>query len=537
MDLREKAAQLSIDEIAELLRFQALAKERAEQKERDFQHQIERLESMCKWLQNQLFGARSERRLLENLTPSDQLWLGQEMLPVPEEPPAPTIAVGPYEREQRKNKTRFTESDSRLKFGDDVPIQEIAVTNLAVEGIPAEELVHISDNYTYRLAQLPGSYVVLKYVQPVYRRKTADQVFKPSAPPAIFSRSIADVSFLAGMIVDKFQFHLPLYRQHLRLQQCGIDLTRSTMTRLVHRVAELLEPIYLATLSSILRSKVLAVDESPTPAGRANGRIKKGYFWAFYGDQDEIALMFSPSRAGQVLDKVLSSYEGVLLTDGYVVYEKFAKARDAVESAQCWAHTRRNFIDSEKSKPEESKAVLALFQDLYKAEEFAGSKPEQKAQLRKQHCEPIVDEIFKQLRRHSQNTILLPSNPFTQAVEYALARERELRVFLDNPDVQIDTNHIERTLRGPAVGRKNWMFNVTEVGARACAIFYTLIQSCILAKVHPMTYLVDVLQRIETHPAVDVGDLVPRPWAKLFGADPMRSDLCQYRPSPANPPQ
>lgn len=526
--MREKAAQLSIDEIAELLRFQALAQrkaERAEQKERDFQNQIERLESMVKWLQNQLFGARSERRLLENLTPSDQLWLGQEMLPVPEEPPPPATAVGPYERQQRKHKTQFTESDSRLKFNDDVPVQEIAVTNLTVEGIPAEELVHIGDNFTYRLGQLPGSYVILKYVQPVYRRKTTDEVLKPSAPPAIFSRSIADVSFLAGMVVDKFQFHLPLYRQHLRLQQCGIDLSRSTLTRLVHRVAELLEPIYLATLSSILRSKVLAVDESPTPAGRGNGKIKKGYFWAFYGDQDEVALMFSPSRAGHVLDKVLGNYEGVLLTDGYVVYEKFAKARDAIESAQCWAHTRRNFIDAEKSNPEESRAMLALFQDLYKAEEYAGSIPDRKAELRNLHCRPMVDVIFKRLCWHSQNTILLPSNPFTQAVEYALARERELRVFLDNPDVQIDTNHLERTLRGQAVGRKNWMFNVTEVGARACAIFYTLIHSCILAKIHPMTYFIDVLQRIEMHPAVDVGELTPRQWAKLFNADPMRSDV------------
>ncbi len=533
MDLREKAARLSVDEIAELLRFQGIA----QQKERDSQQKIEHLEALVKWLQNQVWGARSERRILENLTPSDQLWLGQEMLPVPEEPPPPSTSVGAYERQQRKNKTKFTQSDSRLKFDENVPVQEIAVPNLAVEGIPAEELVHISDNCTYRLAQLPGSYVVLKYVQPVYGRKKTEEIFKPPAPPAIFTRSFADVSFLAGLAVDKFQFHLPLYRQHLRLQQSGIDLSRSTLTRLVHRVAEILEPIYFALLSSILHSKVLAVDESPTPAGRANGKMKKGYFWAFYGDQDEVALMFSPSRSGQILEKVLSVYQGVLLTDGYVVYEKFAKARDAVESAQCWAHTRRNFIDSEKSKPDESKAVLALFQELYAAEDFAKSNPGQKAELRKQHCEPVVDKIFKHLRWHSQNTLLLPSNPFTQAVEYALARERELRVFLDNPDVQIDTNHIERTLRGPAVGRKNWMFNVTEVGARACGIFYSLIQSCILAGVHPMTYLIDVIQRVETHPAADVGDLVPRRWAKLFSADPMRSDLCLYRPLPANLPQ
>jgi transposase len=152
----------------------------------------------------------------------------------------------------------------------------------------------------------------------------------------------------------------------------------------------------------------------------------------------------------------------------------------------------------------------------------------------------LVDRLFEFFRTESETTALLPSNAFLQAVEYARVRERELRVFLTNPAVAIDTNHLERTLRGQAVGRKNWMFHVTEVGARHAAIFYSLVQSCILAGVRPYEYLVDVLQRVQTHPSRDVHLLTPREWAKHFAKDPMRSDLDRHirtilspKPAPA----
>ena len=54
-------------------------------------------------------------------------------------------------------------------------------------------------------------------------------------------------------------------------------------------------------------------------------------------------------------------------------------------------------------------------------------------------------------------------------------------------------------------GRKNWLFCWTEVGARSVGIVQSLIASCRLQGVDPYVYFVDVLQRIDTHPAFDVG--------------------------------
>ena len=112
------------------------------------------------------------------------------------------------------------------------------------------------------------------------KRKETETLSCPPTPPAVFEKSFADVSLLAGLLIDKFAYHLPLYRQHQRLLQAGIRLSRGTLTQWVQRAAELLEPIYHALVSSILLSQGLAMDETPVKAGRhGQGKLQTGYFW------------------------------------------------------------------------------------------------------------------------------------------------------------------------------------------------------------------------------------------------------------------
>jgi hypothetical protein len=136
-----------------------------------------------------------------------------------------------------------------------------------------------------------------------------------------------------------------------------------------------------------------------------------------------------------------------------------------------------------------------------------------------------VDEFFEWLKKVLEERVLLPRNPFTEAADYALAREKQLQVFLEFPAVPIDTNHLERELRVIALGRKNWLFCWTEVGAHCVGIFQSLIVTCRLQGIDPYTYLVDVLQRIEDHPASDVAALTPRLWKARFATDPRRSAI------------
>ncbi|MBU6995960.1 transposase domain-containing protein, partial [Ferrovum myxofaciens] len=110
-------------------------------------------------------------------------------------------------------------------------------------------------------------------------------------------------------------------------------------------------------------------------------------------------------------------------------------------------------------------------------------------------------------------------------------REREagLRVFLNDPEVPPDTNHLERALRViPHGGKKNWNFCWTEVGAELTGVAQSLITTCRLHDINPYDYLVDVLQRVGQHPARDIGQLTPRCWKAHFADNPLRSDLYRF---------
>ena len=136
-----------------------------------------------------------------------------------------------------------------------------------------------------------------------------------------------------------------------------------------------------------------------------------------------------------------------------------------------------------------------------------------------------MDRFFESLRSALNEEILLPTNPFTKAAHYALSREKSLRVFLEYPNVPLDTNHLERAIRPIAVGRKNWLFCWTEVGAKYVGIVQSLLFTCRLQGVDPYTYLVDVLQRIDSHPAKEIEQLSPRVWKETFAENPIRSDV------------
>jgi transposase len=273
------------------------------------------------------------------------------------------------------------------------------------------------------------------------------------------------------------------------------------------------------------------MDETPVKAGRkCRGKMKKAYFWPIYGDKDEIAFPFSPSRGTDVVREVLSEWCGVLVTDGYKVYDRFAQKVDDVVHAQCWVHARRYFEKALKVEPELAGKALDRIGALYAQEKYIREKGlvgTAKTQARAERVKPIVDEFFSWLQAAFRKQALLPSSPFTKAAHYTLDREAGLRVFLANPEVPPDTNHIERTLRPIPMGRKNWLFCWTEVGARHVGILQSLLQSCKLQGVDPYVYLVDVLQRIETHPARDVHLLTPRLWKENFADNPMRSDLAR----------
>jgi hypothetical protein len=378
-------------------------------------------------------------------------------------------------------------------------------------------------------------YVILKYVRDVIKKKTdvneETQITCPAVPDSVFEKSHADVIFLAGLLIDKFQYHLPLYRQHQRLQSTGITVSRAWLTQLVHRCGDLLEPIVDAIVESIRKGRVKIMDETPIKAGRKKkGKMRIAYFWPVMGGDKEIAFLYFDSREHRHVFEALGEKPGegsVIVSDGYAAYKEFAKATGTL-NAQCWTHSRREFVKAEDVEPEKAKRALDILRPLWAIEkeiEKQNLEGEAKRLFRLEHSKPVVEAFFAWVEQERKDNALLPTNRLTKALNYVHKRKDALMIFLTDPDVPIDTSELERALRVIPMGRKNWLFCWTEVGAKYVGIFQSLICSCKMHGIDPYVYLVDVLQRVADHPRSEIENLTPRLWGHHFGDNPLRSDL------------
>ncbi len=343
-------------------------------------------------------------------------------------------------------------------------------------------------------------------------------------PPQVLDGCLADVSLLVGLLIDKFQYHLPLYRQHQRLAQAGITVSRASLMNWVKRSIELLRPIVEAQLAHVLQSRVLAMDETPIKASREQkGKMKQGWFWPVYGEDHEVVFTWSDSRGRQHIEKLLKEqFKGTLVTDGYAAYARYVQHTEGVTHAQCWVHLRRKFVEADNTEALGIIGRLYAIEDDIRQQKLWGEK---KREYRLTHSKPVVDKFFAWCNAQCQRDDLTPKHPLTMGLKYAINREDALRVFLEDPEVPPDTNHLEREIRPIPLGRRNWLFCWTELGAEHVGLIQSLISTCKLHDIHPYTYLVDVLQRIGIHPASKAEELTPRLWKEKFADNPLRSAL------------
>jgi len=153
---------------------------------------------------------------------------------VTENPPTEDKVPVNYLRSERKQRDEDSATDKGLRFDDTVPVKTIHIEAPELSGPDADQYEVIDYKISYRLGQQPSSCVVLKYSRPVLKRtvggKSGQNLITMPASASVFEGSMADVSVLTGLLVDKFAYHLPLYRQHQRMQAGGITLSRGTLT-------------------------------------------------------------------------------------------------------------------------------------------------------------------------------------------------------------------------------------------------------------------------------------------------------------------
>jgi transposase len=334
---------------------------------------------------------------------------------------------------------------------------------------------------------------------------------------------------VASVLVSKYAWHLPLYRQAQMLAAQGLDIKRSTLAFWVGYAAAELRPVFERLRELILTSGKIAVDETKAPVlDPGRGRVKEGYFWAVArddrpwggADPPAIAFAYAPGRGAIHGLKLLDNYAGVVQCDGYAAYKTIAaKAPDGrITLAFCWSHLRRRFFDHAKGEAPIAREALERIAALYAIEKtIRGASADERRRVRQEKSKPLV-MAFRPWLEHQLARVSGKSG-IADELRYGLNHWEGLVRFLDDGRIELDTNIVERGIRPIVLNRKNALFAGHDEGAENWACVASLIETCKLNDVEPQAYIADVLDKlVNLWPASRIDELMPWAWPKVHAA-------------------
>ena len=380
------------------------------------------------------------------------------------------------------------------------------------------EKVRMGEEVSRRLALQPQRFYWREQVRVKYVCPGCHEVTRPPLPPAPIEKSLADPSLLVDVFLGKYLDHAPLNRQTQIYSRDGVQLSKQTLWSWIEAItdAPLLGAIAEAVGEDVCSRSVAQTDETGVlvldrehPEGRFKGRM-----WVFCGETGELFYEYTPTKETRWPKARLAAFKGTLQADAYGGFDELFRDGTILE-AGCNAHARRKFKDAHdlEGKREEPKVALVYYRRLFACEREAkrrGLDADARLALRKEKVGDLTKRFYAWLKQLKSK--LLKSDPVYAAVRYALNHQKALTRFLEDGRVEADNNRAERALRQVAVGRKNWLFAGSPRGAQAAATAYTLIMSCKELDVPVRDYLVDVLDRVSTHPAARVRELTPHAW-------------------------
>lgn len=459
-----------------------------------WQLKYESLLESFKIAQQHRYGASSEKNVLqEDLF--DEVDAPLRSDPLVNE----TVKVAAHEREKRHPK--------RTPLPEHFPREEILVDmdeseKVCTCGCQKDRL---GESISEQLDVVPPQLKVLRYIRPKYVCKACEgSISIAPMPPLLLPKSMVSSSFVAYTITAKYNDHIPLYRQEMIWARYGVMIPRNSSCDWLMKTAELCEPLWLLLRTHIRSGRYTQADETTlqvlsSPDEKSNR--KKHYMWLYRGgSRDQVATVFDYqiSRSGYHAREFLSRFKGYLQTDGYGGYDWVDDDPDIVHLA-CMAHARRPFAELIKIAKNTGKAhqAMAYIKKLYRVEEVARTEslsPQARYELRLKESKPILDTLQAWLEKS------LPGAPsqskLGKAIRYMLERWDALTNYLKDGHLEIDNNLAENAIRPFTIGRKNWLFAGSPRGAKAGAIFYSLIKTAQDNGLEAYYYLRYILIRI-----------------------------------------
>ena len=420
----------------------------------------------------------------------------------PDEPDMEEVTVTAHKRKKHAGKR-----EEDLK---DLPHAEPVISTLTEEEL-LEQLGpgyrQLKDEVYQRLEFHPSSFEVKEYHICVYVSADGKKFAKAKRPQAdLFRNSIATPSLLAGILNYKYVNALPVHRLAQDFKRSEVNISPQVMCNWVIKSSEIyFSLVYDWMKDVLLKQPVVQADETTLKVNRDGRKAgSSSYMWVYitgeHDDSGKKIVLYDYCRTGSTehLREFLSSYKGILVSDGYQSYHTFSEEQ-SLTSAGCWTHCRRRFVNAikaaQKDLPEEALKnsiayqALARISAIYKLD---GSWKERTSEYRMEHrqriLKPLVDEYFDWVKEQIKTCSVLPKSETGEGLSYSINQEKYLRAFLDNGDIPIDNSACERAIRPFCVGRKNWNVIDTVEGAQASAIVYSIAETAKANNLKPYQY-------------------------------------------------
>ena len=357
---------------------------------------------------------------------------------------------------------------------------------------------------------IPQQVRVIRHERVKYACPCCDGTLRLAAKPEqVIPKGLFSEGLLAWVITSKYVDGLPLYRQAALLGRFGgRDLSRNTMAASVVRVGQAVQPVINLLRDRVLDAPLIFGDETEIQVLKEAGRSaqSKSYMWAQMTDGSGACgtgppirlFAYSPSRSTEAAQRLYVGARegGVLMSDGYEVYNKIALANKLVHIG-CWAHCRRYFNDALQALPKANRGpeqlaarFIALIGKLYRVEALAkeqGLDVNALLQSRQTHSVPVLQEIQALLLANVH--AVLPGSLLGKALHYLSSQWVKLERFVTSGHLPLDNNGCENSIRPFVIGRRNWLFADTVAGANASANLYSLLETCKVNGVDGYQYL------------------------------------------------
>ena len=337
-------------------------------------------------------------------------------------------------------------------------------------------------------------------------------------PVRIIAKSLVSDRIIIDTIVGKYADHNPLYRQSvIFLRDAGIDISRATMCGWVMTVGEMLAPMVWAMRRELLAGSYIQADETTVDVQMHDRRGKnhQAYLWQYGTPGGSTIFDFRMGRGRQGPANILDKFEGILQTDGYVAYDSGVGGPKMVHAA-CWSHSRRKFVDAIKLNKLDaaSVSIVELMDKLFAIDARAREEKMDHAArhaLRQQEAPPLLDKIHAQILALSKN--VLPKSAAGEACTYTVNLWKKLNRFLEYSELELSNNLAENSMRGVALGRKNWIhIGSQQAGPRVAAIL-SVVESCRRLRIPVREYLNEILPGLADRSIQQVANLTPAAWA------------------------